>query len=269
MNQNRIVFDMPNDDYRKSDGISHSNLKEMARSAAHYHYKLTHPVETTEAMLIGTLTHTAIFEPDKLPGSYVVRPDGMDFRTKAGQAWRDAQTAPIISQGNHDAIAGICGSLRANPEVAAWLQDGRPEVSMWATHPHTGLLRKGRVDWMVNSAPIFLDAKTCENAADFERDGATRLYHQQAAYYMAIADANEIEVERFVFLACEKQPPYGVRLIEFDEEAIRLGEQVHEANLRKLAECLKSGEWPSYSPRAEVIRLPGWLRAEAELAELR
>jgi len=44
-------------EYRSHPSISHSMLKEMAKSPAHFRYAADNPPEETEDMLRGTLIH--------------------------------------------------------------------------------------------------------------------------------------------------------------------------------------------------------------------
>lgn len=261
---NTIRTDMADADYRAFQGVSISALKRITQSPAHYKWHLDHPQEQTPAMLLGTLTHLAVFQPELLPGKYAVKPDGMSFATKEGKLWRDSQTGPIISYEDSLALDGMATSVKNNPTVSNWLLRGNPEVSLFADHDN-GLQMKGRVDWMLRDEPVLLDLKTCEDASAFEREAAQRQYHLQEAYYRQLCALNDVPVERFVFVVVEKNPPYGVRLVEYDTEAMVIAQAVNEDNLKTLDRCLRSGEWPGYRATPEKIKLPKWVRMEAEL----
>jgi hypothetical protein len=89
--------------YRNTDGISASDIKWILppRTPAHYHAYKTGLIkrEETRALVLGTLCHLAVLEPERPPTAYAVRPAGLDFRTKDGKAWRDAQgDKPILDE---------------------------------------------------------------------------------------------------------------------------------------------------------------------------
>ncbi len=260
-----ILANIPDAAYRAMRGISISALKLMSKSPAHYKWNMEHPQEQTSAMLLGTLTHLAVFQPDLLAGTHAVKPEGMNFTTKEGKAWRDAQTSPIISYSDSLVLEGIAKSVRENKLVKEWLSNGNPEVSLFAQHPTLKLDLKGRTDWMLRDAPILLDLKTCEDASAFEREGAQRKYHLQDAYYRMLCALNDVDIERFIFVVVEKEPPYGVRLVEYDSDALEVARAVNEDNLRTLARCLESNQWPGYRETPEKIALPKWSRIEAEI----
>lgn len=257
-----IKFDLADADYRASAGVSNSSLKHIARSPAHYRYEQENPTPQTDAMLIGTLTHLAVFQPDlfHIGVTHCVKPEGMNFSTKDGKAWRDAQTAPVIKFEDAATIDGIVRNVRRHPVVSQLIADGRPEVSMWAEHEETGLMRKCRVDWLMNDRPVFLDGKTIEDATTFERESFNRKYNQQCAYYSDIAKANGIELESFLFIVFEKEAPYGIRVCEFNEEAVEAGRRAYTVGLRVLAQCLASGCFPSYTEATQTVQLPNYLR---------
>jgi len=261
---NTIITTMSDADYRAIPAVSISALKHICQSPSHYKWHKDHPQEQTPAMLLGTLTHLAVFQPELLPGTYAVKPDGMSFATKEGKAWRESQRCPIISHEDSLALAGMAESVRSNRTVVEWLSSGNPEVSLFAKHPSLDLDMKGRVDWVLRNNPILLDLKTCENAADFEREAAARKYHLQEAFYRMLCSLNDVTVERFVFIAVEKKPPFGARLLEFDRESVEIAHATNGENLRVLARCLKDDSWPGYRPTPEFISLPKWEKIKAE-----
>ena len=79
-------------EYHADLSVSRGMLNDLDRSPAHC-YALHHApdrpiIESTAAMLAGTLLHTLVLEPDAVFQRYVVKPDDCDYRTKDGKAWR-------------------------------------------------------------------------------------------------------------------------------------------------------------------------------------
>lgn len=269
--RNRIVFDIADRDYRRAPGVSNSQLKGMKPTPMHFRYNILNPQRDRHALNIGKVFHLAIFEPDKfgLGKSHVVRPDEFkDYRSNAAKSWRDSQTLPILSPGEIKENAGMAEAIRANKIARAWLDNIRTEVALWAHHPETGLLRKGKLDGLVETEPVILDVKTSENAAAFETHAGEFYYFQQEAYYRDLCDTNGVEIARFIFIVVEKSAPHGVRLVELTAEDVQRGRDIYRNNLERLARCIAADDWPGYPAEPRTIELKRYARDRIELEAL-
>jgi len=265
----RIELNMDSDAYRASEGISASDLKYIVppRTPAHY---LANVVERrvakteTKAMLLGTLAHLAILEPNKLDGAFVVRPAGMTFTTKEGKEWKAAQSdTPILDQSEADTLYGMRDAVAAHEAASALLKGADYEVSLWAEHPTTGLPIKGRVDAL--GAGIIADVKTCEDASPsgFAASAARLFYDLSAAHYMGLADLCGRPADTFWWIAVEKAAPYAVAVYQPSEEIMARGMRLAEQALARIAACCEAQEWPAY-PASAVLQFPAWaLKEEA------
>ena len=261
-----VYFDLAEDIYRAATGVNISALKSMGKSPAHYLAQLTQPKsEPTPAMVFGTLLHRAALEPHKLEGSFAVKPDGMTFVTKEGKAWRDAQTLPIITAEQNEALKGAAVSVAEHKAVKKILNldDARREVSVFKRrikkNPNSTLL-KGRLDIVFDDDErntCIADIKTTEDASPegFAKSIAAFGYAQQAAYYMDL-----LEASFFLFIAVEKVAPYAVGVYCLDAESIALGREKNTRQLDLLEQCQESGIWPAYSQEIETITLPRWAK---------
>jgi hypothetical protein len=249
--------------YRATEGISASDIKWILppRTPAHYHaYKTGQIVrEETRALVLGTLCHLAVLEPERLPTAFAVRPAGLDFRTKDGKAWKEAQgDKPILDETEAAMLDGMSKSVAAHPAACALLDGAQREVSLFKEH-RTGLKLKGRLDVLGNG--YVADVKTAE-AGDAGGFGAAVFrynYHVQAAMYCQLAG-----VERFSFITVEKAPPYAVAVYDLSAKALQVGLEALNFALEAIADCTEAGEWPAYSCRPEVIDLPGWAYKQLE-----
>jgi hypothetical protein len=249
--------------YREAEGISTSDIKYILppKTPAHYHaYKTGQIVrEETRALVIGTLCHLAVLEPERLATAYAVRPAGLDLRTKDGKAWKEAQgDTPIIDIAEAEMLGGMMQSVKAHPAAAALLDGAQREVSLFKEH-RTGLKIKGRLDVLGNG--YVADVKTAEavDAGGFAAAVFRYNYHVQAAMYCQLAG-----VERFSFITVEKAPPYAVAVYDLSAKALQVGLQALNFALEAIADCTEAGEWPAYSCRPEVIDLPGWAYKQLE-----
>lgn len=264
-----VELNMEADTYRASEGISGSDLKWIVppRTPKHYLANVTLRAEKpqTKALLMGTLAHLAILEPEKLDAAFVVKPADIDLRTKDGKAWRASiGTTPVLDQGDADALMGMRDAVAEHEAAQALLRGASYEVSLWAEDEATGLPIKGRIDAIGNG--VIADVKTCEDASapGFGAAAARFLYDLSAAHYCTLANANNMAVERFYWIAVEKAAPFAVAVYEPSEEVLARGYRLAEAALKRVAECCESSEWPGY-PSSAVLQYPAWALKGADL----
>lgn len=261
-----IVHDLPNAVYHSLPHLGASGLKLLRRSPFHYWASLqpTKPATAeSDALALGSLTHCAILEPDRLGTRYAVKPEGMSFATKDGKAWRDANAELEIV--NHDAMQAalrMASAVRTLPEVASLLAIGNPEVSaFWPST--TGVPCKCRPDWVAPAGDgvILLDIKTTEDAspAGFAKACARYGYHMQAAWYCGgYAQATGRPVLGFVFVAVESTYPHAPAAYMLDDESLEKGRAECTRLLAEFDQCRERNEWPAYPNNIQPLGLPAW-----------
>jgi hypothetical protein len=251
------------DIYRDKEGISASDIKYILppKTPAHYYAYITDQIkrEETRALVIGTLCHLAVLEPDKLDKAFALRPEGLDLRTKDGKAWKESVgDLPILDASEATMLAGMTASVAKHPAASALLANSKKEVSLFSTH-RNGLKLKGRIDVLGNG--FIADVKTAE-AGDTQNFASAIFrynYHVQAAMYCQLAG-----VEKFSFIAVEKVPPFAVAVYELSPTALQVGMNALNDALELIAQCQDSNEWPAYSTAAQQIDLPAWAYKQAE-----
>lgn len=272
--------DMPAETYHGIQAMSASGLKRMRRSPAHFFGMQLDPNrpppgEPTPAMKAGTLMHTCIFEPDHVSARYVVAPEDVDFRTKAGKDWKAgvlaAQPGIEIIDTTQMAVAQAqARNIRALPEVASLLADGYGEASAFWIDEATGELCKCRPDWTspAGDGVILVDGKSTVDASP---DGFARViwnmdYALQAAWYVdGFEAATGLRVHGFVFAAAESAWPHAAAAYMLDDEVLDWARRKNRELLNRYAECKKSGQWPAYDTSIQLIAMPAW--AMKEIAE--
>jgi hypothetical protein len=247
-----------NADYHADPAVSASHLHAIARSPYHYWSRFLDPnrkpVEPTAAMRLGSLVHCAVLEPDELLQRYGVAPDR---RTKAGkeQAERMAtEGMEAVSESDMALALSMASSVRQHPAAYALLAQGKAEQSFWWDDATTGLRCKCRPDWYYGSTVVDLKTTTDASPSGFARSVATFRYHVQASHYLAGLHG----AERFVFIAVEKTAPYAVAVYELDAEAMAAGNELRLRDLRMIADCRATGEWPGYGDQCQTLSLPKW-----------
>lgn len=261
------ILSLPEAQYRAAEGISKSALDYIAQPRTPAHYKAYIDgllrVETTAAMRLGSMIHRVILEPDT--ADYVVKPEGMLFTTKEGRAWRDAQTAPIITADEEATIRGMRDAVWAHPAVKRVLAKAQKEVCVFASDSH-GMLRKGRFDALPEGGNVIVDIKSCASAspdAMSKSMGAFR-YDVQAAYYLDLAALQGLDKSKFLLVCVEKTPPFAVAVYAIDDEAVEWGRKQYQADLALLRRCEAEDHWPSFTEEITTLALPAWAQRQAE-----
>lgn len=271
-----IIHDMTNADYHATSAVSNSVLSSIARSPAHcYALHIAEdrkPMQTTPAFFAGTLAHCAILEPAALLDRYMLKPEGLDMRTKEGKAWKAALPAGVLTidadeyataLAQRDAVHGV-------PELAELLGAGVAEVSAFWRDDETGLQCKCRPDWvhtLSDGRVILVDVKTTTDASpqQFSRTVWRYGYHRQAAWYSAgYARAAGVEVAGFVFAAVTNARPFIAAAHTLDDDYLRIGQDECRSLLDEYADCKLTGRWPAF-PGMNLLSPPAWAVAGDEV----
>jgi len=247
------MIDMPEKEYFKAKGVSKSLLAKMDCPAKAYVRS-----KETPAMMIGSMVHKAILEPDDFDDCYVVAPE-INKRTKAGkEEWAEFQAANaeriVITQGQRDHAMGMQDAVQAHQMASELLSEGKAEQSCFWNDGRTGEACKARIDWM-RPDNVIVDLKTANSAQPFtfSRSCHDFKYHVQDAWYTRGAKADD-----FYFIVVEKEAPYVVEVYRSTDEAKALGLVQVDAALDKLRMCKGFNEWGGYNDSDEVniIDLP-------------
>ncbi len=257
---------MSNAEYHADPAISKSDLDLINRSPAYYKYVKENPREQTAAMLLGSVVHKLVLEPDIFAAEYAVCP-ATDRRTKAGkeiyQAFIDGlhEGVEVITEDVYKTAQAMAESVKNHPIAARLLQGGQAENSyFW---DESGVKCKCRPDYLRTDLKCVIDLKTTQNASpeSFVKSAYDYRYHVQAAWYLRGLKACGIDVENFIFIAVEKEPPYTVCVYTADELMIKLGNDTADENFRTLCECISSDNWFGYesTPIIHDLSLPDWV----------
>jgi PDDEXK-like domain of unknown function (DUF3799) len=274
-----LLHDMSNEDYRKSEGLSHSESKVLRqRSPHHMHMQREHrgeapPRKPSPQMLLGTAVHCAVLEPTTFDQRYC---DDLDENKNSkaykefAQSCANAGLLPISSE-DRERVFAMRASLLADPQIADSLSVGRAEVSAWWKDPATGVLCKCRPDFVRptgnGASALLVDLKTTADASpdQFSRSIATFGYHTQADHYTrGYALASGLAIDGMLFVAVETEFPYACAAYTLTEAALELAARMNAKVLATYAQCVSSGIWPSYGTGVQDIDIPPWAYKQAE-----
>jgi len=270
-----VMHDQSARDYHAMPGASASRLKKLQRSAAHMKYDMDNPEDPTQAMIIGSATHSAILEPVLFAKEWGRLPEG-DGRSKIV---KEAKAELIVQFGAdhvlksdvYDNILAMRDSVLDNALALDLLDGADTETShYWAERYIHGTKPmevdcKARIDALPREDSMWnhcvVDIKTTADASakEFQRSVYNFGYHIQAPHYLSAAERG-----RFIFIVVERDAPHCVAIYELDEDALELGRQDREFLLGQWALC-KAEEaaggpdaWPGFPIEIQELSLPGW-----------
>ena len=258
-----IKYDLPAREYHAIRAVSASYLKKFARTPAHARWSELHPMRPTEQMVLGTITHTIVFEPEKLASQFHLEPKKLDGRTKEGKE-QAARVAEMLAAGTEvfydDQLAdarAMAAAVRDNPEADSILKaKARCEVTL--LNELGDIPVKARLDHLTDDGWID-DLKTTKDASPrgFQRTIVDLGYHIQAAFYIGLAEREGLKPQGFRFIAVENQPPFLCAVYELAQSAILAGRKQIGEMLSYYQQCRKWDQWPGY-PTISTIDLPDW-----------
>lgn len=273
------------EDYHRILGLTKSGLMMLRKSPAHFWHWMTAPSEpATKAMSIGTATHLAVFEPEKFDKEVVVIPEDAPKKPTKAQmeakkpsedaveaiAWykefyAKAGDRLILNQEEYAQVMGMATAVRGNEEIIPYLThpSAKIESSIVSVEKVNGLdiVCKGRCDLITMDNTVIVDLKTCEDCSQdgFNKNSNSMGYWMQAAHYIKICRASGIPVEKFVFIAVEKNPPYCTALYSYDESSLERAFQIREALMKRLSNCIASNKFPAHTSGVGSLSLPPWI----------
>lgn len=242
-----------------------SGLDRIAKSPAHYLAYCREEDSDTTALLLGRAFHCYVLEPERFEERFSVAPDFGDLRTKIGKAAREefmqvAGARSVVNADAFDTIRRMTDSIHAHPTARNLVVAGQAEKEIAWNDQRTGLRCGGRADFHIPELRIAVDLKSTENAdpAAFARSVAQYRYHVQDVHYRAGFEAAGEPIEHFVFVAVEKSAPFAVSCCYVDDAALERGEQLRARDMNRLAECVRTGNWPAYGNDLQPIALPAY-----------
>jgi hypothetical protein len=228
--------------------------------------------DENEAFILGRAAHTLLLSEDGFRDDYVVRPekyedDAGKWKPWSGNAnvckeWLDARKQEgktVLLKSQVDAIKGMAENLSKDP-IAADLLRGRIERSIVTLDRQTGVWVKSRPD-SIPADGIIADLKTC---ADASQRGVSRAIidsgylMQMALAITSLEEAGQKQINEAVLLFVEKKPPYAFNIKPLDNGDLYTAMRQNRRALNTFAECLKSGDWPSYPDSTFTWSAPKW-----------
>jgi hypothetical protein len=285
--------DLPAPKYHALPGASASRLRKLWQSSpAHLRVDMRKPIEPSPAMILGTLAHHAVLEPDQPlphlvtpPETYPAPADSSLVKTKKVAVgdlldwswsakfckdWRRSMEAAgklVVSQSTYDSTFGAALSVARHPLAAPLVIDGESEVSLVTWDEVNDIGVRCRLDH-VPPGRALVDCKFTHDVTPrgFARNAYEMGYHIQAALYLDVWNTLcgvEAPKDQFVFVACEQTEPWAVNVFTCSPDFIELGRQHAAEMLALFARCLREDHWPAYPEQIHSLSAPRWALKEA------
>ncbi|EMG9444080.1 PD-(D/E)XK nuclease-like domain-containing protein [Escherichia coli] len=266
-----IYYGISNENYHAGPGVSKSQLDDIADTPALYLWRKNAPVDTTKTKTLdlGTAFHCRVLEPEEFSNRFIVAPE-FNRRTNAGKEEEKAFLMECASTGKTVITAEegrkielMYQSIMALP-LGQWLVEsaGHAESSIYWEDPETGILCRCRPDKIIPEFHWIMDVKTTADIQRFKTAYYDYRYHVQDAFYSDGYEAQFGVQPTFVFLVASTTVEcgrYPVEIFMMGEEAKLAGQQEYHRNLRTLADCLNTDEWPAI----KTLSLPRWAKEYA------
>jgi exodeoxyribonuclease VIII len=260
LNQLHGVYDIPNDVYHSSPGISKSGLDLINKSPAHYKFKESS--ESTPSMRMGTIIHSAILEPHLFEKDYMLLEHVEDKRkAEYKEAVKEYGKDNVLTSKEANLVRSLQEQVLSNKDASELLnKDGYSELSLFAKCPTTSALLKCRFDYLTTDG-FGIDLKTTRSAneRDFSRSIYDYRYHVQNAFYAYVYKlVFKKPLYTFIFIAVETTSPYFNKVWQLSQESVLIGAHEFKKNLQSYTKALELDYWPMPNQALEDISLPSW-----------
>ena len=249
-----------NAEYHKHFAVSSSMIKVMDKHGPRAYWNSFLNPDRPEkkpapALILGSLTHAAILEPDDLENQFTIVSSRTTKKGKEEAAEAEKKGITAVTNDQWELAMAMRESVYNEKEATDLLAKGVAEKSWWSVDESTSLDVKARSDWFTGNTIV--DLKTSRSGAapkEFAKAVANFGYHLQAAHYLEVTGA-----KRFIFLVVQSEWPFDVGLYELDEQSIDLGYRQRRQALDQISECQISDHWPSHSESGvQSLTLPRW-----------
>lgn len=247
------VYDIPFDAYLRHPALSKSKMFNLLETCpAQFLYDLEHPQPPKKEYDFGTAAHKLLLGV----GAEIAVIDADNYRDKGAARDRDFARedgmVPLLAKDYAKALAMV-EVVRRHPIAGRLFIEGKPEQSLFWTDPESGVQMRARLDWLGekrDSRLMLVDFKTAKavDLASIEKAIFDYGYHMQRAQYVngAIALGLGDDDTDLAFVFQSKTPPYLVRVVQLEMNAIRLGRARIRKAIAIYLECLESGHWYGY-----------------------
>ena len=251
-------------EYRAIDALGSTDIKVLLENP--YLFKNGVKKEPTDNLILGSVIHTLILEPQKLESEYIIMPE-LNLRTNGAKAVKaeleaeaKATNKTLVKSEIFNQAEAVAKSFLESSLSSFLRGEVKAEASFFGEID--GVKVKARPDLILPQQQIIIDFKTTSQVGGGSADGFAKMaanfsYYIQASLYLEIT-----KYKQFYFIVLETAEPFMVGCYKLDSEALELG----RSEIRRASEMYKNlGEYksPLYLnnldfSKVQEINLPSW-----------
>lgn len=250
--------------------FSYSGIKNLVVSVERFLMYKQKKFESTPATRFGNAMHTALLEQGEFWKRYVVEPEGINKRTKAGKEEyakfiEENKDKEVITIDDVHKINSMLKKLHQHPTAGAIFSDKNKNIEKESRLKFQYGKKKmnGFIDFVNHDANIIVDYKTIDDA---ETDNCFRSiskfkYYIQAWLYENGAKMMHGKNFKAVYVFQEKKAPYDCNVIVLGEDWYDLAQKEFVEALEKWDNFVKKPfSFTGISDKETVADMPGWLK---------
>ena len=251
-------------EYRAIEALGSTDIKVLLENP--YLFKNGVRKEPTDNLILGSVIHTLILEPQKLESEYIIMPE-LNLRTNADKAIKaeleaeaKATNKTLVKAEIYNQAEAVAKSFLNSPLSSLLRGKVKAEASFFGKID--GVKVKARPDLIIEDKKLIIDFKTTSTNGGGSADGFAKMaanfsYYIQAALYLEITQYKD-----FYFIVLETQEPFMVGCYKLDSEALEFGKsEIHRAI--EIYKNIENYKQPLYLnnldfSKVQEINLPSW-----------
>ena len=273
MNEN---LQMSMSEYLRYPALSSSALamadESMAKLKAYRDGKIRYE---SKALDLGSAVHLMLESPDEFYNQYLVKPYGIDYRTKEGKAWK-AENADriLLDVEDMNTVEGCYEAWRtADDPLLRMVRESAGEAEISRFFMCRGIHCKARADRLVTvsggeneylvehwpslfnpiSNTLVVDFKTTSRSATPRSFGYTARdfkYLLKSVFYL-----EAFRADAFLFVVLETSPPFHITRYLVSESSVQFYTERMVQLLDRIRVCEETQVWPGLSVTDEETLL--------------
>lgn len=268
------IHNLTIEEYHANDThLSSSQLKPILNSLGHFWHEFNNKEAQSKNIVLDFgnafelfLTNesefsdkVAIFETEKRPQpdkDFRIK-DNKDFKKYFFEKNKDKYIINDVGEHSFEVIEKMASSFVNHTAARNIIENSEPQISLFWTCKKTGIKLKTRPDFFKKSnkkrGGIIADLKTDKNS--------TTDKHFQSIINNHYAFQATIQIEglrhfkliddyfSYYWVFCSKIAPFNTEVYEFDQEDIKLFNQIYYEKLTELKKAQKKGEYLTYNKK--------------------
>ena len=245
---------MSNEEYHASSTLGASNLKDILKNP--FAFARGFRMKQTQAMVIGSAVHCKVLEPHLFDQEYALK----DKKSLGDALGGFGKTK--LSADEYETVKKCTETIKEH--VNMFFQNGVAEQAFFSEI--NGIAVKCKPDYYIESIGLVVDLKVVADASPdgFAKAVAKFGYYLQEAHYRSVLKSCGKPVDKFLFVAIEKEAPYMIGLYTLNPTDVLLGEE-HIAKAMDIYKRIDQYKKPIYTDPTDstqliqVLTMPTWV----------